>query len=570
MNNFTFSVSENSVSAYYGSLNLLEKGDIKIYFSGLENKEVDLLLSYSSESELLDFFNKTMHRRFFAFVHDKNINRFYAFNDKFGYNEIFVEKNADKIVISSEVHNVPGKTINHLAAYEFLSFQNAVPPKTIFNEVEIVPLAQCVIISLDDMSHEYRHYWKYDELFTPKADNYEKLTKDLQKAFYEGIVDEYVESSAVSLSGGIDSGGILGILRDHTDDELLSVSFGPYGKKSGDLESSRITSKEYSSRNIELYPSEKMFMSLLDLNKGLHQPISGDLLLSVSEIFKAAKTENIKKLYFGYGTQMLLGNLVPNKLWHRTRLIHKILPHVVVVGLFKLTSKIKGFSINVEEMLVSKTWPKKFFHMQAALFTRERHIFKTLPEDFISEVTEVLQPFMDRRDLKLSDRFVLFFMHTWTNYGQGRNAVALGNVFEMEVALPFNTPKVAEVICKTPDKFRMKNKWNKQLWRDAMLPYVPEHLYMRKGKSLTIPYNKLILPQAENIISYLESNSLMQEIINFDVYKKDLNSLPEPGLSLLRLINLAIWYDQRFDKVNIEKATKVLSEINFDKEMTLI
>tara|TARA_B100000745_G_scaffold299292_2_gene249798 strand:- start:136 stop:1845 length:1710 start_codon:yes stop_codon:yes gene_type:complete len=556
----TFEAVHDGLTEYQGAFRVF-------YFSGIEESYVTDVLDNIPEEQLSTEADAITENNFILFVFDKVSGNFYGFNDKYGHHEIFMRRVNSGHLVVSEIDPALELTIDNDAAYEFLVCQAVRSPRTIYKEFETVPIANYVLLNGASGSREYVRYWDIERLFTPKSTNYEELLSNLRDVFYSEIQREHTPQSGIALSGGIDSGGILGILHDKYGADIVSFSYGAHGKGSNDLISSRKTAAAFKSKNIELYPSGDNFEVLLRCSQKLNQPISGDLLIPQLRIFSVAQQEGITKMYFGYGTQMILGNLGLNRLWHKTRFFEKLLSKKVVSKLLSYAAKSLGKTENVQALLSETNWTRKFFYTQAALFTREKHIYRDVPDDFIDSTINFLEPINNRKDMILSDRIVMFYLLGWTNYTQDKVSSAMGRIFGVTAFSPYNSPKVTEMILKTPDSFRKKNKWNKQLWRDALKPYVPEHLYMRKGKSLVIPYSKIFYDGLDYFLPYLEGSELLNKLIDFKVYKETYYDLPEPGLNLLRLISFATWYDARHSPERLAELRKVLSDFNIDLKM---
>lgn len=543
MQAFTFSLSRDSVVVdELSGLEMHLTPDVAVYFTGISAADAVAIAACETEADILQWFAACETARFAVFVHHKALNRFYAFNDVFGYQEIFIIPQAGQLTISSTIPYRADETYNHTAIYELLSFQSVVAPQTVIDGVEIVPLAQCAAVDLADCSHRYQLYWDMRDKFANKATDYQQLTSELRDAFYQEIVKEPSQKLAVALSGGVDSGCILGILHDKYNRDIPTVSFGPYGKDSNDLESSRITAAYFHSTNTELYPDKKLFIDMIDASRSLAVPVSGEQLVTNVRLLKTAKAAGADTMYFGYGTQMLLGNLGLNQLWHKIWWFEKIFPTFLrkIVYRFYLGSA----TDNRKNILLASDWAERFVYKYAPLLSRERQVYKNLPETFVQDMLQKLQPTTSSH-LKLSDQIVQWCFSSWMNYGQGRNVAAIGRALGMDTALPYNTQSVAQAIAQASDDMRRRNNWNKQLWRDAIRPYIPDHLYGRKGKSLTIAYDQILLPEREAIIAYLADSALLQDVIDFDELRDSIEKLPEPGLLLLRLLSIAIWHDAR-------------------------
>lgn len=556
--------SNNVVVESTGDLNKFESAAAIVYGNGFELVQLEQIAACATVEQVINWFSINKKTRFYAFVELKKAGIFLAFNDPFGCNEIYVTADTAGIRVSSKLNPEESVAYNRAALYEFISCQSVLAPRTILQGVEAVPIAQCVVIDIKNLSYEYKSYWDITDLLTKKAADYNDLTVELREAFRAEILSVKTKNPSVALSGGIDSGCILGILHDAYQKDIPSVSYGPYGKYSDDLESSRITAAYFESTNTELYPDQKMFTDIISVSKELSVPISGEILMANIQLLGVAKKSGSDTMFFGYGTQMMLGNLGLNQLWHKVWWFEAVVPNFIRNFVYKSFLKLNSSSGNGVNVLLSNSWAERFVYKAAPLLSRERFVFKDLPSDFVSNLSGQLDNLSSNKKMCLSDKLVLWYFSTWTNYGQGRNAAAIGRIIGMEVALPYNAPSVGSVLCKTPDAFRKKNKWNKQLWRDAIKPYIPEHLYNRKGKSLTIRYDKILLPHKEEIIEYLEKNELIQEIIDINKLRICAHKLPEPGLMLLRLMTLALWHDVRAGTGREELLDKLFKKFIFE------
>jgi len=562
MQTFIFSITKNSVLVdELSGLDVEVTHESTVYYAGIPSTDAQALAALKTHHQLLEWFKETETAQFLVFVHHKKTNTFYAFNDVFGYQEIFVLPHKGGLQIRSTVPYSGAESYNYEALYELLSFQAVMAPQTVYDGVEVVPLAQCAVVDVSAVSCEYETYWDMGMFFENKEAKYDVLVGELRDKFHNQILSKSSKNPSVALSGGIDSGCILGILYENYGDGLTTVSFGPYGKDSGDLESSRITSDHFNSDNTELYPSRQMFLDLLRISPSLQTPISGELLLTNVQLLLSAKQSGADVMYFGYGTQMMLGNLGLNQLWHKLRWFESVTPKFIRDIVYKLY--LRKTKDNRRAVLLSNGWRERFVYKYAPLFTREQGLYKRVPGTFVATMQSKLQPYT-LQNTKVSDQIVEWCFSSWMNYGQGRNAAAIGRVVGVEAILPYNTPVVARVLAKATDTTRKKNCWNKQLWRDAIKPFIPEHLYERKGKSLTIRYNDILVPEAPAIISYLEGNDLIADIIDCDQLRKTINDLPEPGLLLLRLLSLAIWHDTRIGTQHVQQVREVFKRLTFD------
>jgi hypothetical protein len=276
-------------------------------------------------------------------------------------------------------------------------------------------------------------------------------------------------------------------------------------------------------------------------SKGLNQPIEGPLLFAYGLILEKSSSLGLPKVVFGFGAEMLLGNLKICRLAYYLGFFEKVIPFFLLKPIYKLIGKIKKFSENQINFLVTRGWKDRFLIARGPLFGREKHLFKNLKrEEFLSSYYTKAGRILNLENVNLLDKIVLLYLNSWVNYMQMRDLGSLGRNLKTSPLIPFDHPLVIKQIFKTPNKFRKLNSWNKQVIRDIFKPYVNKEMYEGPVGSLIIPYNDWFKERQKEVIAYLRTNQTISNNIDLDKYIENVNSLPEPGLNLMRLLNYAV------------------------------
>ena len=168
---------------------------------------------------------------------------------------------------------------------------------------------------------------------------------------------------------------------------------------------------------------------------------------------------------------------------------------------------------------------------------------------------------MKLSSIGLVDKIVIFYFYSWVNYLQTQTLNILSKKYLVNSIIPFDSINVIKKIFKTSDVFRKKNNWNKQLIRDVFEPYVEDKLYKNKARSLVVHYNDWFKENYQDIISYLETSEVLKNLIDWEIYKKNYNKLPEPGLNLIRLLSISLWYDVNWNRKNLINFEKMFSKL---------
>jgi asparagine synthetase B (glutamine-hydrolysing) len=539
-----------------------------IFFSHSLEPEIVTKISkvWRNSKNLSAYLNELTINKFLLFIVDTIDNQIFIVNDKFGSNQIYYFTDGVSLYVSDnpgkifDAANVPVE-INPTAVYELLSCLTIMPPRSIYKDINTVPMGTVVSLSSGGVVSSDR-YWNLESYLDHKESDYDTHIDAVRKTFIFSLEKDYEEGlSIVTLSGGIDSGGILGIVSGLIESPVPSITVGGKGVDTTDLvEGSRRTVEYFNSKNTELYPNKLNLELFPKVLGNCHQPVIAHIVLAHTLMLTEAQKQGYKKIFYGYGTQMVLGNLTISKFAHYFGWLEKLVPKFILDTSYVLIANFKGYSANRKAFLLSDNWKDRFFYSHTALFTREKKIFSKLPENFKEEITRFLDPVLES-NINIIDKLTAMYMLGWTNYGQQRDMEELCRQFSIEPISPYIDVKYAQEIMKTSNKFRRKNKWNKQVIREMLKPYIPEYLYKMQGRSLIVPYQRLVKGTEPYIIEYLKTSKIIKDHIDIEIYEKEFYSLPEPWLNMIRLLGLAVWYDTHHDPKNIE---------NFDTAMQAI
>lgn len=509
------------------------------FFTGFSEEKILEILEAYHKSTLAEYLHSS-HQENFLLIFIEN-DKCTVVNDKFGSNEIFYSSDCKKISNDISLVRSEKSEYDTNALYELFVFFTISPPRTVFADVRAIEMATINTFSSNELKSF--QYWNVEKLLLQKNYKYSDHVKNIQNCFEEVLSGHKKDTIGVALSGGIDSGALLGMLSKKYGSGIPSISFGGHGKDTPDLESSRKTADECSSPNVEIYPSFENLKLLPDFFQGLHQPVIADLLLPNSLIFKEAKRQNIQTVFFGFGAEMLLGNLKISKVYSKLRYVDW-LPWLIKKPLYVGVASVAQLSKNQKDFLLQRSWESRFLIARGPLFTREKHLYKKIPKDFISDLADDLHKKIQFvKKVTQFDRFVAMYLFGWVNYLQLRDFYAMARKFSIKPFSPFDTPKIAEELFKTPTIFRRKNNWNKQVLRDVSKPFVSDRLYTREVRSLIVPYTKFFKGSEDLFFEYLRQSALLNQLADIESFQRQYEKMPEPGLTLIRWVGLALWDD---------------------------
>ncbi|MBM3272851.1 hypothetical protein FJY94_06340 [Candidatus Kaiserbacteria bacterium] len=547
-------------SRFDGELAAVPFEDGTLYHRFLSEDQASELLAAYRTGALAEYLHKTDIHRFLAIIVDDAKKTMLLVNDKFGSNHLLYAMREGVLYASDDAARLfavwgEKPRINLASAYELIDFYTICPPRTIFEGVQAVPMG--AMLRFDAAGAHVESYWDFAAELRAKEYDYEKLLASYRDAFVRSVKTDFESgTTAVALSGGVDSGGILGVLTDIAQQPIPSISIGAYGPNSGDLISARITAKEHESPLVCLYPTLADIAKLPTFMKGLEQPYNVDVLLPNALIFEEAKSRGHTRVAFGFGSEMLLGNLAMAKFSDKINKVERFLPRILRPALYHLYARVRRLSRNQLEFLLAPSWPARFLHVRGPLLSRERGVYKNIPADFPSRLERDFDGFLAQ--LPLGDAIVCMYLTSWENFLQWHDVGEFSRRYGIECIMPFDTPEVVREMFKAPMAVRRMKDWDKLLIRDMFKPFISRRMHDAKGRSLIIPYTKLLAPVKDEVIAYLETSPVVSELVDFARYRERYEALPEPGLHLARLLGLAIWYDVNWNTANMPRVDALM------------
>lgn len=546
-------------SIYNGSVGLssFQREGITILYSGLEESVVSEIFIKYKDNNHFQFINDLQHTLFFIFLIDEEKKRILVINDKMSSNEIFYTKNNQGIFVSNSTKEILEKSNTNMevdmdSVYEIITYFSIVPPKTIYKNISSVPLGGYLDIDCNQNEIELREYWKPEDFFIKEMDysELENGTRNSLVAFFRD--NKNIKNSTIALSSGVDSGGMLSMIKSIYGETPESITLGPYGATYKDMMKAKEMAKRNDSTNHAILPSLKDLPKIKEYVLDLNQPIDAGLLFGNSLIFEKTKELGYGNAIFGFGAEMMLGNLKISRVAYSIYKVEKLVPFFILKPIYRVMSIFKSFSKNQQEFLLNPSWFQRFLRARGPLFVHEKKYFKSISDNFVSHFESKAEKILSLKKLDILDKMVLLYIYSWVNYMQYRDLTAMGRKYGVNPILPFDDESVMRAFFKTPNIHRKRNDWNKQLIRDMFKPYVGEDMQKIEVGSLIIPYNSWFKDNYVSYIAYLKSNKIISKAVDLDMFEKDYNTVPESGLILMRMLGVAIWYDSSWDMENLK------------------
>ncbi|MCA9397351.1 hypothetical protein H6778_02980 [Candidatus Nomurabacteria bacterium] len=526
----------------------LRKGSCTLYYQGLNKNVAQNVIKAYVADNLTSYLNEGDFDNFVFFIKNEEKGRFAIYNDHFGSKEIFYKKDKDRncVFVTDSVFTLPKEMLNISTQnlYEFFVFQNVLPPDTVYDGISCLPGGSYLSICEDKI--EIVEYWDMDSLLNGKLESYPELIKLGDEALKESLTKNCGDSVAVALSGGVDSGGLLGMCVSKLKIKPITISVGGKGPQTIDLLSARKSAKYHNVEQHELYPSFDDMKDMWGNSVGLSQPVQAAASFAYSLINKKAEQAQADTVVYGFGAEMVLGNgMKLSKIANQLR-YEKYIPDPILRVLYKIIGSMVAGSENRRRfLLASNDWVSRFMIVRSAYYPWTKKYMTKESSAFMNHVRDkVAVQFSD--NLSIYDALVRLYVKSWVNYMQYRDMNAIARRYKVKPVIPFDSLRLVKVFFRLPVKHRKRNNWNKQLIRDIFKPYTPEHLYDNIARSIGVPYTEIFGAHFEEVLHYVEGSTLLSSLYDFNLLKKHLKHEPEPGFFLMFLFGVAVWYDANF------------------------
>ncbi|MGK7873246.1 MAG: asparagine synthase (glutamine-hydrolyzing) [Xenococcaceae cyanobacterium] len=275
----------------------------------------------------------------FAFViYDRNRQRLFGARDRFGIKPLYYTQQSGRFALASELKTLlllPSvkRNPNLQSLYHYLSLRYVPGPGSIFDGIQRLPPAHYFTYDLEQLSLTITRYWQPDPTRTEQhtvEEWSEIICDELRAAVRRWVLSDV--PVGCSLSGGIDSTAIVGLLSEMGGTQIRTYSLGFQGSDEAEwdeLHLARQVAKRWGTDHHELYLSpDELLEDLIQMVWYLDEPYGGGLpswyvFQFMSQDVKVGLTgTGGDELFGGYGKWRRYEQSLPN--YRPTGLKHKV------------------------------------------------------------------------------------------------------------------------------------------------------------------------------------------------------------------------------------------------------
>jgi len=465
---------------------------------------------------------------------DKKEKKLILARDSYGEKPLYWSRINDTLIFSSEVksilvHPLIDKKLNHLAIYQYFSFDYVPQPFTVFEN--IYKLENGSFLVFKDNEVEINRFYEIKS-------NEEKIDFKSALVRLEELLEDSVKRRLIAdvplgifLSGGIDSSTIAYFAKKHQSQiKTFSIGFSEktfdesiYAKQVAELLNTEHYHKEFGPNDLlEVIP---------EIIDKLDEPFGDSSILPTFLLAKFTKEKVTVALGGDGGDELLMGypNHQIQKLIHLFGL-ENFKPKITCINflekIFPISNKNLVFSYKLKRYVHSLFYPglyRDFLNIGGYIRDIDNLFkFKINQEEIFKFTDEFLKEYQNQNyQEKINVLFQKYYLEDDILFKVDR----AGMYNSLEVRAPFLDFRLADFINSLPLKYKLKRLTGKYILKEVMKNKLPKNIINRKKKGFGIPLTIWLKRDLKNYMLETLNRKDIDDfgIINYDFVEKLIN-----------------------------------------------
>jgi asparagine synthase (glutamine-hydrolysing) len=422
----------------------------------------------------------------FAFVlYDSDRQLLFAARDRFGIKPLYYSVANGNLALASELKSIlrmPGinKCLDRQSISNYLSFQFLPAPRTPYEQINKIRPGHCLRFDLKSRQSRIDRYWrvKIEHRSYASSNALEDLREHLRSAVKQWSLSDV--PIAVSLSGGVDSAAIVGLMANSSNGRVRTYTLGFRDSINEDIDelvAARITSKRWQTDHTEIIVDpDDVIADLPKMAFHLDEPYGGGL---PSWFVYRAMSGKVKVCHTGTGADELFGNYAKAQYYHG-----------LSRGALWRETKRSIKTLSVTGLNYLRRFPNAY---GAWMFIRENEkreiFFRDTDTLYGCDASEELfeTHFQKHSALSTEDTIALFdfenqlaeeFLHVTDRFSMAHS---------IEARVPFLDHHLVERVMQVPAAIRVTKPNPKQYFKEIVAPFVCPEILQAKKKGFVLP-----------------------------------------------------------------------------------
>ncbi|KEO82654.1 asparagine synthase (glutamine-hydrolyzing) [Tumebacillus flagellatus] len=501
-------------------------------------------------------------RGMFCFaIYDAKNRQVMVARDHFGIKPCYYTETEDSILWGSEIkslleHPSVRRDVNPESFWNYLTFQYAPDPLTMFKGIHKLPAAHFMVIK--DGKFKIERYWelKFEEVQRPIS-YYIEGTREILRNSVKAHMNSDVPRGAF-LSSGVDSSTIVALLKEMEQVKTFTVGFEGAGGQS-ELAYARETANILGTEHRDVLISASQYLEALPrLMFHQDEPIADPSAIGLYFVAELA-SQFITVVLSGEGADEVFGGYTI----YREPLSLKMFDYLPMSLRRTLGSVASAFPEGMKGrsffMRGSKTLQERFVGNAFIFGEQMKEEFVRLnPEQMhLRRYLDITQPYYDRAskyDPVTQMQYVDF--HTWLPGDILMKADKMTMANSLELRVPFLDKEVFEFASQIPMQYRLMNGTTKYVLREAVKDILPREVAERPKLGFPIPTRQWLRNEHYNWARELIASSNVDHLINkqyvLNLLEEHKNGVRDNARKVWTVLMFLLWH-----QIYVERSVQI-------------
>ncbi len=530
-------------------------------------KELEKMYSFQSESDtevILYAYKKYGYHcvkklnGIFAFaIWDTKKQELFIARDQMGVKPLYYYQKDTRVIFSSEIkailecHEVP-RAVDRDAFSFYTSILYIPEPYTMFQGIKKFPAAHYAVIRKGKI--EMQKYWEVTDF--SDIQNYTEAKENIHHIFTDAVQRQLISDRPVGvfLSGGIDSTAILGAVSEFHKGRVKTFSVGfkesnDPKKFNTDFNLARKTAAFYGTDHHELLIGpEEVKDNLKQIVWHLDEPNFNATAGAIFLLAQEAK-KDVAVVLGGDGGDELFGGY-PR--YHYSRLLGQY--YRIPLQVRQLLERV--VSHGLAQKLTHRTSTERVLAFLALKPDLRREMLN--PDKLENRIVHThIEEYFSSRSLYSDDfekQFMNFDRQSWLRDESLVRTDKMTMAFGLEERVPILDYRLVEYAYRIPTQWKLSlwqrpsNFQGKNIWRDAIKNYIPDHVLNEQKRGWFTPMAKWMRGELrETVEEYISPGHLNSEFFNTaevqTLWKDHLEGKRYNLNSIWAIVMWQMWYD---------------------------
>jgi len=415
-----------------------------------------------------------------------------------------------------------------------------------------------MVVNFEGSVQKTTKYWDIQSVYTVSEEyGYPAAKSNLKEVLTESVRKRMISDVPLGafLSGGIDSGIIVGLMKELSGAKIKTFTIGFDEKSFNELKWARMTAKLHGTEHYEDVVKPVNILDLIrELVHFIDEPIGDYSIIPTYYVSKYTK-QHVTVALSGIGADELFAGY--ERYWiEMTNRMRPYIPLSIIKPLFN------SLPVSSSKKSVVMRLKKLFNEMDKPLYEQYQGIVSLLKKEKVNKLinhnyqSTKLFDFSEIFDDIARDDFIRKASYVdlktilRNDYLVKDDRMSMAN--SLEVRVPFLDHNVVEFAAKIKSKDKLRGRKTKFILKETFNNYLPKEVLSRGKYGFEAPFSIWIKNELKDDIKEIFYNSKLVEVgvINktelMNVLGEHFNSINNHAKLIFTLLTLEFWYQEHF------------------------